>query len=337
MIFYLIGIDYNAASLQTREAACKRRKDIYDFLKVRQPKTAILYTCNRVEIYGTAENAFGLLGFLKELRKEFFDLFERAYVKQTSKGAVYHALALACGLKSQLIGERQIFRQLNSWLDQENFPEQLKRVWIEVLVEAENIRKESALYKKEANIAELVAKDLIKRLGLKKRLKLVVVGTGKIAQLFAKVSLAKVELYFASRKKHQRARQLAKLSGGEAILLKDLDSFLLDADALVSATSSPHYVISKRLLREVGSKKKNIFYVYDLAVPRDIEPTAKNIGRIFLQNLNDLESVFIKHNKSVGVLVSKTEKRVEKAAANIELKINKYENKSRYAPQPACL
>ena len=67
-------------------------------------------------------------------------------------------------------------------------------------------------------------------------------------------------------------------------------------DAIVSATSSPHRVLKEKYLSGITKKRHSRLYVYDLAMPRDVEPEARDIPGIFLQDLDDLNPVFGRHN-----------------------------------------
>ena len=61
-----------------------------------------------------------------------------------------------------------------------------------------------------------------------------------------------------------------------------------DADIIVSATTSPHYTITKEELEaHLTSKKERLFI--DLAVPSDIDKSIKQLGNITLHNIDYFE------------------------------------------------
>jgi len=336
MIFYLIGIDYKTVPLSIRESAYRQRQEIYDFWQSVEGEAAVLFTCNRVEVYAVAEDMFSVVKNTDLFQSRFPDIFGNAYIKEGRGKVIRHALRLASGLESQLFGEGQIMEQLKSWKSQDSFPPLLKNIWSEILGLAHDIRVRSALNKSQHSIAELVLEDLIPRVSLNGRKKVVVIGTGKIAQLFAESCTAGINLYFVSRKKHSRARQLAKRAGGRAILMDDLSDALMTADVLISATSSPHYVLRKHQLFPITGKRKGILYIYDLAVPRDIEPDVKNIAGVCLQDLDDLAPIFRRHNQRLSRHVQRTEVLVERVIRTIK-EGDIYAHQSGNAPQPAGL
>ncbi|MDP8229721.1 MAG: hypothetical protein P9L93_01300 [Candidatus Gorgyraea atricola] len=301
MILYLIGISYKEAPLSLRESIYRARKEIIEFWQKPGRSSAALFTCNRVELYGASLDIFSAAKTIESFQIRFPWISERSYVKFGDREVVEHALRLACGLESQVIGEEEILEQLNSWIRQASFPLALRRIWNDILGKVETIRIKSGLKEVKANIATIIFKDL------DKPKEIVIVGTGKIARVFSKNKPDGINLNFVARKKHKQARQLANQSGGRAILLDDLEQLLLSADVLISATSSPHYVLKKEHFLNIVKKRNKPIYLYDLAAPRDIEPDVGNIPGIFLQNLDDLNIVFEQHKRSLNSYIKKAE------------------------------
>ena len=301
MILYLIGIDYRSAPISLREPIYRRRSEIVSFCRDTGEEISALFTCNRIELYGISENIFQAARSIKLFQERFPHVFELSYVKQGTEEVIEHALRLACGLESQIAGEEEITQQLNSWVSQDSFSWVSREIWNEILVRAEDIRIKSGLKGVKDNIAKIIFKDL------EGQKKMVVIGTGKIARVFSENKPAGVSLYFAARKKHKRATRLARQAGAKAILLDDLPDAFLRADAVISATSSPHYVLKKGHFLDISKKRQRPLYVYDLAVPRDVEPDAGKVPGIFLQNLDDLDPVFKEHNKALDSHIKKAE------------------------------
>lgn len=293
MTFYLLGIDYNHVPLFVREEAYRRRRELEEYFRDKAP---VLFTCNRTEVYGIAENGFEAEKEI-HLAKEAFPLvFGSAYSEYETQEVVLHALRLATGLKSQLVGERQILKQLKAWISESAMHPDLERMWKKVMDEAEEIRMKTGL-DSEYDISRIVMEDLTDKMHLKKRKTIVIVGTGKVAELFAESNNGKHDLYFVSRKNHSRARRLAKVSGGEVVKREDLFKVLKDADVLVSATRSPHYVIKKKDLIFIMKGRERPLHIYDLAVPRDIEHTAWDVKDLYLNDMDTLGEVFDRVNR----------------------------------------
>ncbi|MFH1752889.1 MAG: hypothetical protein ABH875_01780 [Candidatus Omnitrophota bacterium] len=289
MTFFVIGIDHKTASLKTREAAYRSRKEIGLYWQSLNPgRTALLTTCNRMEVWGVASDlgeAAALCGIFK---CRFREHFKDAYIKHEREDVVRHGLRLACGLESQLRGERQIMQQLDAWIATADFADPLKELWRAIIGSARKIREEAGLNEEEINIAGLLFDDLKQKIAVGKDTEIIVIGTGKIAQLIARGRPKDGRLIFVARKKRSKAKRLARISGGTALLPEEIERHLIAADALVCATSSPHYVITPAYFKEIARFRTKPLYIYDLAVPRDVAPGVGKVSFAIIKDLDEL-------------------------------------------------
>lgn len=297
MYFYLTGIDYKSAPIHIRDEIYRYRKLISDFwFKAASGNAVVLATCNRIEIYGVASSLSEVSGCLRNFFDCFVHFSKYAYVRYGREAVLRHALRLAVGLESQIRGERQISMQLIAWLKDSCLPESLNGLWNEAFLFSKQIRATSGLNAGSGDIATLVLGDIEGRLKKKDAYEIAVIGTGKIASLFARASLSRAHLSFVANKNFKGACDLAQYSNGKALRLKDVPGLLKKADVLICATSSPHYVLNQNHFSGVLKDRKVPLYAYDLAVPRDIDPEVKRLEGILLQNLDDLSFVFSEYN-----------------------------------------
>jgi len=297
MIFYCLGIDYKKTHLAIREFAYSQRAEILRFWNESRRETEVLFTCNRIEIYGVAKSQAVIEKDIYSFKRKFFPLFEQVYLKLGLEEVISHALRLALGLESQILAEKQIFKQIDSWIKKDSFSWSIKNIWLEVLARAEKLYQELGLDKLQSSLSDIVLEDLIFNTGWGQRKRVLVVGTGKVAKDFSETKFPNIDLYFFARKKIKKARRLAKNSKAKAFLLEDLSRELIDADSLIAATSSPHYILRKEFLAKSLELRKRPLYIYDLALPRDIEPEAADIPGVFLKNLEDLAENFKRRNE----------------------------------------
>jgi glutamyl-tRNA reductase len=83
---------------------------------------------------------------------------------------------------------------------------------------------------------------------------------------------------------------LAKRFGGEAVTFDDLPGELEAADIVVSSTGAPHQIVGREELALVAARRVNRpLVLLDLAVPRDIEPSARDCPGIALYDMDDLQ------------------------------------------------
>ncbi len=320
MYFYLIGIDYKAAPFGQRENLWRDFTRVSEFWRssVGPQGAVLLRTCNRIEIYGLAANADEAFAAIGRFKKAFADFFGSSYVKYTQREVLHHALRLACGLESQLKGELEITEQLRLWVARPDFPAGLKGLWEEVFSLSGLIRQASGLDKDIPNIAEIVFFDAEKFIGRERTAKIIVAGTGKIARLLAGHRPLSWQLQFVAHKNFSKAAYLAKESEGEVFSFRDLPQLLIDADVLISATASPHYILGKRDFEHLPDNRKQPLFIYDLALPRDIEPAVSENHRVFLQDLDDLAQGFQKFNQENAVRLRTAAGLIEEALESRE-------------------
>jgi glutamyl-tRNA reductase len=318
MSLFLIGIDHKTAPIDIREVVYGKRKEISAFWEnYAAGRTAILSTCNRFEIYGFDKDALEAEIRIDLFKSRFEEFFNSGYFVYGSDNVFRHIARLAAGLESQIKGESQIYAQLDDWARQKNFPKKLTALVHDALLLGSEIRSVAGLKLHENNIATLLYRYLLSMSDSDDLLNVVVAGTGKIARLFAEHKPKEARLYFAAHKNIFKAHELAEQSQGYALMLRDLPELLLKADILISATSSPHRIFDKDYFSRIAALREKKLHVYDLAVPRAVDPETKNIDGIVLNNIDDLNGIFEKHNRSLEVIV------------------NESNFKNRYAAEPA--
>jgi len=317
MIFYLIGVDSKIAKIEKREEAVLLKKRFSQFLSSDGFYNArLLSTCNRFEIYDVANDKNEAIKRLDILKKNFQYLLGGSYEFVGEREVFSHLLKLGCGLLSQLKAEKQILEQLISFRNQKDFPEILKKILDAAISAASIIRTKTGVDKKNYNMADLTLEDVADNRATVSSLKIAIIGTGKIAELFASNRREGVQLYFLAHKNYTKANELAARAGGIAVPLTKIDEIILDADILISATSSPHYILRAEFFKKIMAKRKKSLYVYDLAVPRDIDCEVSGIDGIILKNMDDLTPLFEKHNQRIKRVLLTLEALAQKETEN---------------------
>ena len=139
-----------------------------------------------------------------------------------------------------------------------------------------------------------VAVELAQRtLGELEDRRVLVVGAGETAELTARALAAKgVEAIFIANRHYDRAIGLAERFGGHAVRFEELPDELVDADIVVTSTSSPHHVIEREGLAEVmAARGGRPLLLIDLAVPRDIHPASREVAGTSLYDMDDLQAL----------------------------------------------
>jgi glutamyl-tRNA reductase len=335
---YLIGIDYAKAHRKIIDSVYAERKNIAAFWSgISGIQSVLLLTCNRLEVYIAATDAPKARNHINLFLRRFPQFCSHGYIRLDDREVFRHALSLASGLESQLKGEQQILEQLESWIAKEYFPGMLKSFWGKAIFFARDIRATSGLNNPDYNIARLVANDFAKFKVTTNKLKVIIIGTGKIARLFALLRDIRIEILFVAHKNILTAKKLADYSGGRQISFKELKDEIFDAQVLVSATSSPHLVLRKGDLPPEIFNRKDPLYIYDLAFPFDIDPEVGRLINVVLNNLENLGELFEKHNRIIRHQLDHAQFLVEETVAQYEGIIYESNLKSGDTPQPFSL
>ncbi len=335
MSFYLIGVDYNTVSLALRESFMLRRREITEFWRRRRTGSAVLFTCNRIEVYGVAGNKIEAREILGSFRREFPEFGKNAYMRLGESEVSHHALRLAVGIESQMQAESQIMEQLWSWLDRSVAPGPLRWFWEKILAAAGRVREMAGLDEVSWDISSLVFEDMMRACG-RSDLKIIVAGTGRVAQLCAQNRPAGVAIHFLSRKKKSRAGTLARKSYGRALVIEDIPEIIPSVDVLISATASPHVIFKTEFFKPLLAVRKKRLLMYDLAFPRDIDPALAGERPVVLKNLEDLKIRFLRHNAQIQEHICLAQDEINRIVTGLkrkELLSDVYAN--RYPLQPA--
>jgi glutamyl-tRNA reductase len=121
--------------------------------------------------------------------------------------------------------------------------------------------------------------------------RVLVIGAGENGELTAKALRERgVETVFVANRRYDRAIGLAQRFGGHAVRFDDLPSELQAADIVVSSTASPHQIVGREELElVVESRDGRPLLLIDIAVPRDIDPSVREITGITLFDMDDLQ------------------------------------------------
>jgi glutamyl-tRNA reductase len=123
---------------------------------------------------------------------------------------------------------------------------------------------------------------------------------------------------YVTNRTHGKADSLSKQYDSVlSIDYKDRYSVISECDIIISATSSPHYTITRDMLeKNIINYKKRI--IVDLAVPRDIDLAVEKLSGIEYFNMDNLKITVDKNIDKRLLEVSKAEKIIEKFLVEYE-------------------
>ena len=293
----MIGIDYNRASVDVRAGFSFTKKNAataMERLKSEQGVLGciILSTCNRMEIWASAQEEWqgSLYEFLCREKEKVPGEFREYFVQRTGKEAVEHLFYLASGLKSQILAEDQILTQVKDALAlareaycTDNVLEVLFRM---AVTAAKRVKTEVSFSRGNISVIHQ-ALDCLENQGFSLRGKTcMVIGNGEMGKLAA-LALKEAGADVTVTVRQYRSGIVSIPKGCDRINYGDRMEFLPKCDLAVSATASPNYTLTRQLLEEEDIPGHMVFI--DLAVPRDIEPSAGTLPNVTLYDIDSFK------------------------------------------------
>jgi len=303
------GVNFKTAPVEDRELLACSRDDAYYLLPPLKTidgikELMLLSTCNRVEVYGVAENyeAIGKLVLeLIRLKGADVKIRKNSFFLEGDK-AVAHVFRAASGLESMVVGETQIVSQFKEAYriakELGCTGKVLNRLYEKALRTAKRVRTETGIGRNAISVS-YVAVELAKRIfGNLADVKVLLVGAGEMAELSAKY-LKKLKAHlFITNRTYERAVELAKDLEGNVLRFEDLADYLQDFDIVIVSTGSKNYIIDHQMVKKAIKKRgyKPIFFI-DISVPRNVDPAISEIDEVFLYDIDDLQDVAEKNLK----------------------------------------
>ena len=293
----MIGIDYNRASVDVRAGFSFTKKNAataMERLKSEQGVLGciILSTCNRMEIWASAQEEWqgSLYEFLCREKEKVPGEFREYFVQRTGKEAVEHLFYLASGLKSQILAEDQILTQVKDALAlareaycTDNVLEVLFRM---AVTAAKRVKTEVSFFLCYISVIHQ-ALDCLENQGFSLRGKTcMVIGNGEMGKLAA-LALKEAGADVTVTVRQYRSGIVSIPKGCDRINYGDRMEFLPKCDLAVSATASPNYTLTRQLLEEEDIPGHMV--LIDLAVPRDIEPSAGTLPNVTLYDIDSFK------------------------------------------------
>ncbi len=304
----VVGLSHRTAPLPLRERLAVGREHLPAMLERLRAEAGLaeamlLSTCNRVEVYGRGEDGVdtqALDWFLGLGGGPARGEIEASVYRLTGALAIRHAFRVAASLESMVIGEPQILGQVK---DAYQVAEEtgtlgatLNALRNRSLAAAKRARTETGIGRHAVSVSYVAVELARKIFGELKDKNVLLVGAGKMSELAARhIVRSGARATVLGGRTIGRAEELAAALGGRAAAFETLREEMAVADIVISGTAAPGVVIRKDDVESARSAKRGRqrrpLFLIDIAVPRDIDPAARELGGVFLYDLDDLKSV----------------------------------------------
>jgi glutamyl-tRNA reductase len=303
----VVGLSHKSAPVAILERAAVSGDSLGKLLRdVAQAEPVaevfVVSTCNRVEVYADVDRFHAAVTAICELLVRHcgvpaHELTGYLYVHYEDR-AISHLMAVACGLDSMVVGEGQILGQVRSALNVAGEQGTLGRVLSELgrlaLRTGKRSRAETGIDRAGLSLLtvaiELAAQSAPDRSGgqaLAGR-DVLIVGAGSMSALAAATAARSgaTSIVVANRTRSHAERLAADVSA-IAAGLTDLPAAMGAADVVISCTGAAGQVITRDMVSAAVSARTlagrpGPLVVVDLAMPRDVDPSADGLPGVVL-------------------------------------------------------
>jgi glutamyl-tRNA reductase len=157
------------------------------------------------------------------------------------------------------------------------------------------VRSDTAIGRGVASIPHAGVELARMRLGTLRQSTVLLAGAGNMAELAAKqlVKRGFDQLLVLGRDPTHAAR-LAERHGARVITAHQLSEALPQCDVVIGATGAPHPIFYRRHLEQAAARRGRAdapLVMIDLAVPRDVDPAVAGLAGVEVYTVDDLEGV----------------------------------------------
>ena len=303
MSVLVLGVSHHSADLALLERlavpADEHRKTLTDLLGLEHVlEAAVVSTCNRVEVYvhvsrfhpGLDEVTDWFAARAGDRREEFLDACEVHF----DETAAAHLFAVAAGIESMVVGERQIAVQVKQAMEaareEGTARRMLQRLFRQAVRVGRRVRRETAIGSGASSMVdvglELVGGHLGGAIDGHPAL---IVGAGKIGALTAsRLQRVASEVAVWNRSADKADRLADRVEG---TVVDDLAAGLSRAAMVVCTTGAPDPVITADLVRQGGDRGQRPLVLLDLAMPHNVDPACADLPGVTVVGIGDVRDL----------------------------------------------
>jgi glutamyl-tRNA reductase len=261
----------------------------------------VLSTCNRAEVYAACEDIKAARADLTAFLGEFHGV-DRAVLAPhlydlADLDAARHLLRVSSGLDSLVVGEPQILGQVKDAhaiaTGVQTVGTVLNRLLHASFAAGKRVRSETGLAAGAVSVSFAAVALARKIFGDLKGRSVLVIGAGEMGKLTARhmKSQGVQQVTIISRTMAHAARTAEAIGGASAAPWEEMDAALAASDIVITATGAGTPILSRAHIETVMRPRRNRpLFIIDIAMPRDVEPTAGEIEQVFLYNIDDLQA-----------------------------------------------
>jgi glutamyl-tRNA reductase len=297
----LVGISYKDAPVGVREHfafASHELPPLLARLSEQYAGATVLSTCNRTEIYIAGARGVGdarSVGAILSEMKGDPPMEGAPFFTLGNLDAARHLFRVAAGVESMVVGESEILGQVRAAFTASTaagtHTPALSKLFHTAIRVGRRARSQTHIGRHAVSVSSIavaLARETLSDLSGKTVL---VVGAGEAGKITASnLNGMGVGRIIVTSRSAERTADLAASLGGTAVLFEQRAAAIADADIVISSTAAPDFVVDRAMVAKAmrGRAGRELLLV-DIAVPRDIEPAAREVPGVHLFDIDDLQ------------------------------------------------
>ncbi|MDP6858027.1 MAG: glutamyl-tRNA reductase, partial [Candidatus Nitrosopelagicus sp.] len=221
-----------------------------------------------------------------ELEQWDIEHFDQTFEVYIITDVYQHLLRLASGLDSIVVGKEEILNEIKESSQAAKTTKHssviLNKLFDSAIRIATNIRNSSKIGENVLSMGDIAVKMAEENAGIDGKKKVLLVGTGEIAGMVAKVMNKKEYAFDVTSQLIDRATNFSKILGGNPVeFLEVLEGFKKYSIIIVAVTAD-YFIITYDKIKRVMKDYKKGMLILDISDPRAVEETVTKIPGIKL-------------------------------------------------------
>ena len=301
MNLFCIGLSHHTADVATREQFTGSATTESIVRQTGCAEALLLTTCNRVEVYAVSDRRVSTDEIARCLiRKANSDPHHYAppFYRYEANKCAHHLFRVASGLDSMVVGESEILGQAKKAYESAResgaVGPYLHRLFQRAFRVAKQVRTHTEIARGAVSVGS-VAVDLAQRIfGKLTDCKVLVLGAGETSERTARALVSRgVSDIRVSNRSADRANELAQAVGGCAVV--PFNEWMVqcrEVDILITSTASEMPLLTPdKLAPMLRERVDRPLFIIDIAVPRDVDPSANEMDGVYLYDIDSIRSV----------------------------------------------
>ncbi|HET9409925.1 MAG TPA: glutamyl-tRNA reductase [Candidatus Sulfotelmatobacter sp.] len=305
----VIGLDHHSAPVAVRERFWIGEKRRYDALReLRQAEgideAVVLSTCNRTEfLLWAAEPTLAANSLLHFLTVQYgLKLCEwEHFHRLLDDAALAHIFRVSSGLSCQALCEPEVTSEIQAAWQQARTVRAsghfLDSILEKALAVSQEVQSRTALGAFSVSVPQATVELAERLFGSLEGRRALLLGGATVNELVGHALADKgVTSFCVISQTLEESRKLAQTLGGVSAPLKDRWQHILAADIVVSCSGCPHVILTRTEAERIGAERHRApLAIFDIGMPRDVDPDVHRVDGILLYDLDGLER-FVKHS-----------------------------------------